>query len=476
MNWRPHYHKRIIQIIDFITIIVSYFMAFELWGLAYKYIPWQSISAPVNYDLDLYLVLPLLTIGYIWLLNYLGAYSLQRFTVLLNESAIILKGTVIWMFFSTFILYMLSHVFIHRSYLILEFVIVLVLLYIQKISMFYLAHWIRKRGFNRRKVVVIGSEIQTNVFIETIERKFNWGFDIIGVVVGESNNSGEMIRNHKVLGSYNEIDQILKKFIPDEVIITISSKEVKHLSAILEVCLREGIPVRINSDFFDYLSKDIQIDRIYGLNIISINTVYQTEIQLFIKRVIDIVGSITAILIFFPLMIIATAGILITDGGPVFYTWRVVGRNKRPFRSWKFRTMVIDADKLKDNLKAVNEMEGPVFKITNDPRIIPFGRWLRRYSIDETPQLFSVLKGDMSLVGPRPAGPHELDQYESWHRRKLSIKPGITCLWQVSGRNSITNFDDWVRLDLQYIDNWSIWLDLKIIFKTILTVLNANGK
>jgi lipopolysaccharide/colanic/teichoic acid biosynthesis glycosyltransferase len=196
---------------------------------------------------------------------------------------------------------------------------------------------------------------------------------------------------------------------------------------------------------------------------------------LLIKRIMDIAGALMTILIFSPFMLIAILGILITDGLPIFYEWNVFGLNKKPFRSWKFRTMVRNADELKESLMHKNEMEGPVFKITNDPRTFLFGRWLRKWSIDETPQFFSVILGDMSLVGPRPAGIAELQKYESWQRRKLSIKPGITCLWQANGRNGINNFDDWVRLDLEYIDTWSIWLDIKILFKTIPAVLTRKG-
>lgn len=300
--------------------------------------------------------------------------------------------------------------------------------------------------------------------------------DIIGVL--EENGKTGFGKNHKVpvLGTYDEIELILKKYLPDEVIIAVSSLEVTNIAEILNVCLREGVQVRLCSDFFGNLSKHVHIDRLYGLNILSLGSSEKSELQIYIKRIIDIIGSLVALVLFSPFMIISAIGILISNGRPVFYSWKVVGLNKRPFNSWKFRTMIRDADKLKERLKDGNEMDGPVFKISNDPRIIPFGRWLRRYSIDETPQLLSVLKGDMSLVGPRPAGPHELDQYQSWHRRKLSIKPGITCLWQVSGRNKIKNFDEWVKLDLEYIDNWSIWLDLKIIFRTIVTVLKADGK
>ena len=159
----------------------------------------------------------------------------------------------------------------------------------------------------------------------------------------------------------------------------------------------------------------------------------------------------------------------------MFYPWRVIGLNGRPFTGYKFTTMVADADEKKRSLMERNEMQGPVFKIKSDPRITPFGAFLRKYSLNELPQLWSVLKGDMSLVGPRPAFRHELERYELWHKRKLTVKPGITCLWQVSGRNRISNFDEWVRLDLEYIDRWSLWLDMRILGRTVWAVFSGSG-
>ena len=476
MIWRPYYHKRIAQLADFLCVILSFYISFELWKLAFTFIHWQSVSPPLYYDFDWYLLLPAFALLFIWILNYLGAYSLQRFTSYRNEFWIVFKATLLWLFIAAFALYMVTHVIIQRTYLILEFLTVFGLLFSQKMMLLLIVKFIRKNGFNRHKVILIGTGIQANLFIETVLKKFSWGFDIIGIVVENNTHFVGKQLNLPVLGTYNEIEKILKQHCPDELIVTIAVSEISYITNILDVCQREGVLVRITSDFFGRLSKNIQIDQLYGLNIISLNTVSQSEMQGYIKRLIDILGSISALILFFPFMIIASLGILITDGRPVFYNWKVVGLNKKPFKSWKFRTMVKDADMMKENLKHSNEMNGPVFKISNDPRILPFGQWLRKWSIDETPQFFSVLKGDMSIVGPRPAGPHELDQYESWHRRKLSIKPGITCLWQASGRNKINNFDDWVKLDLEYIDNWSIWLDLKIIFMTIVAVLKGTGK
>jgi len=262
----------------------------------------------------------------------------------------------------------------------------------------------------------------------------------------------------------------------DEVIICASGKELSQVEEILETCEREGVQVRINSDFFGRLVKKVTVDEVYGLPIISFINIPDNEWAFYLKRLLDIFLSGILLIILSPFFIVIGILIKLTSEGPVFYEWNVVGFNKKPFRSWKFRTMVKDADTKKESLIALNEMKGPVFKIKNDPRITGVGRFLRKFSLDELPQLWSVFKGDMSLVGPRPAGPHELIRYESWHRRKLSIKPGITCLWQANGRNRISDFGEWVKLDLQYIDNWSLWLDLKILAKTAWVVLKGTGQ
>jgi len=193
------------------------------------------------------------------------------------------------------------------------------------------------------------------------------------------------------------------------------------------------------------------------------------------KRIIDFLCGLILFILFIPIYIIIAIIIKISSNGSILYDWYVVGKNGVPFKSWKFRTMVTNADEIKIRLNAKNEMVGPVFKIKNDPRITKVGRFLRKYSLDESIQFISVLKGDMSLVGPRPAGPLELENYEEWQKRRLSVAPGVTGPWQVSGRNKINHFDDWVNLDLEYIDNWSLWLDIKILFKTIPAAFKGTG-
>jgi lipopolysaccharide/colanic/teichoic acid biosynthesis glycosyltransferase len=197
---------------------------------------------------------------------------------------------------------------------------------------------------------------------------------------------------------------------------------------------------------------------------------------LFFKRLIDIVVSSAALVVLAPLFLLIAAAIKITTPRlPVFYRWQVVGYNGSRFTGYKFTSMDADAESRQAELMSRNEMQGPVFKIRNDPRVTWLGRYLRKFSLNELPQLWSVLKGDMSLVGPRPAFPAELERYEIWQKRKLCVRPGITCLWQVRGRNKVSRFDDWVKMDLEYIDKWSLWLDFRILVRTVWAVVAGTG-
>lgn len=209
---------------------------------------------------------------------------------------------------------------------------------------------------------------------------------------------------------------------------------------------------------------------------VTLSPAWNNRLQLGCKRLLDIVGSSIALTVLSPIYLLLAIAVKCSSAGPVLYRWRVVGRDGVPFESYKFRSMVENADELKAQLWSKNEMTGPVFKLTKDPRITRVGEWMRRYSLDELPQLYSVLKGSMSLVGPRPPLVTEYQRFTEYQKQKLAVKPGITCLWQVSGRNQISDFDEWVRLDLEYIRRWSLGLDLAILMRTVQTVLAGSGK
>ena len=201
-----------------------------------------------------------------------------------------------------------------------------------------------------------------------------------------------------------------------------------------------------------------------------------SRLRVAIKRLVDVVLSGLLLVLLSPLLLLLALSVKITSQGPVFYRWRVVGKDGHPFVSYKFRSMVADADQLKAQLLSQNEMAGPVFKLTRDPRVTPLGAWMRRYSLDELPQLYSVFVGDMSLVGPRPPLVTEFEQFSTFQKQKLSVRPGITCLWQVGGRNRVHDLDDWVGLDLKYIREWSLTLDARILLLTVREVLRGSGK
>jgi exopolysaccharide biosynthesis polyprenyl glycosylphosphotransferase len=472
MIWRPAYHKRIAQLADGLTTVGSFILTYFIWN-------WfritTAIANPIRVTWDA--SLKVLGFSIIWVIIFtkLGAYSYQRFTSIKKEFKIVAKTTIlgVFIFFAVFFLFRFGY--IPRSYIVIFAFINFVFLSLEKIILFYIAKVLRKKGKNRKKIIVVGTGRRAKNFIETAEKNIGWGLDIIGLISGEKSKVGLDFHGHRVIGSNEQIENILHQNPVDEVIICVSTKRFDRIREILECCEREGVQVRLNSDFFGRIAKKVRVDHIYGMPIISFITTPDNEWKLYIKRLMDILVSGILFIILSPLFLIIAILIKITSKGSVFYQWNVVGLNKKPFKSWKFRTMIPDADEMKSDLEIYNLMKGPVFKLKSDPRVTKIGKFLRKYSLDELPQLWNVLKGDMSLVGPRPAGPHELVRYESWHRRKLSIKPGITCLWQVSGRNRIRDFDEWVKLDLQYIENWSLWLDIKILLKTIPSVLAGTG-
>ena len=475
MRWRPAHHRIIAQIADAVTTLISFVAAYYLWLLLQSMALRVPMGSEIILDPVLFIILAASAGAWVMIFNWQGAYSYQRFTSFATETKIILK-TVLWgALFLIGLVFLLRPGYVPRTLVALFIVVNLALLTSEKLLLFFAAKIIRSRGRNRKTVLVVGTGNQARQFVETIQKHFHWGLDIVGFLDPAKGKVGREIFGKRILGTFRDIPFVLQAHPVDEVIISVSTRRLGEVREVLEVCEREGVQVRIISDFLGKIAKRFRADVIYGLPIISIGYIPSNQMALMAKRGMDIVISLAALIVLAPLMAVIAAAIKISSPGPVFYEWHVVGFNKKPFKSWKFRTMVVGADTMKAQLAHLNEMTGPVFKITDDPRVTSIGKFLRKSSLDEVPQLWSVLKGDMSLVGPRPAGPHELARYESWQRRKLSIKPGITCLWQVNGRNTISNFKDWAEMDLAYIDNWSLWLDCKILLKTIPAAISSKG-
>jgi exopolysaccharide biosynthesis polyprenyl glycosylphosphotransferase len=274
----------------------------------------------------------------------------------------------------------------------------------------------------------------------------------------------------------SELVQAMHEGSVSRVLFAAQHVHFNKIEEAVQACETEGVEAWIAADFFQTAIARPTFDVLGGRLMLVFHSTPQVSWSLLFKSILDRVGALFLLILSLPFWLIAIIGIRLNSKGPIFFRQERSGHYGKPFRMWKFRTMHTNAEALRADLEAQNEMDGPVFKITHDPRIFSFGRWLRRTSVDELPQLLNVLRGEMSLVGPRPLPVYEIEKIEKHaQRRRLSMKPGLTCLWQITGRNGIRNFDDWVALDLEYIDNWSLWLDAKILALTLPAVLRGVG-
>jgi exopolysaccharide biosynthesis polyprenyl glycosylphosphotransferase len=336
---------------------------------------------------------------------------------------------------------------------------------------------VRRRGRNLHHLLVLGSNARAIEFGRRIEAMPERGYRLLGFVDEEWPGMEEFKETGFRLVCTNAgLAEFLRKNVVDEIAIFFPLRSFYELaSEMAKLAKQHGILVRLDTDIFDLKFAHARTEAADGASQIVASSSGIDGWQLLLKRVFDVAGSLVLLIMLSPLFLIVAVLIKLTSPGKVFFAQKRVGLNKRQFTMYKFRTMVPAAESIQEKLAYLNEMTGPVFKIKNDPRITPLGRFLRRTSVDELPQLFNVLKGDMSLVGPRaiPVRDYELFS-EDWHRRRFSVPPGITCLWQVYGRNSIP-FEQWMMLDMQYIDRWSLWLDIKILALTIPAVFRGSG-
>ena len=334
-------------------------------------------------------------------------------------------------------------------------------------------HWAQARlggNASRRRVIVLGSQTrETPAHGETdqLENAIRLGSlgDIEVVAHADLHNTRP-----------NELANLLHDTSANAVIISPRQALFGDIEQAIQICELEGVEVWLLADFFQTRLSQTTADDLNGHPVLVFRTGPDASWQALAKTAIDFVGALLLLICTSPVILLAAIAVKLTSPGPVLFRQQRAGLNGQPFTMLKFRTMVTNAEQLKQELAQLNEMTGPVFKVTNDPRITRIGRHLRRYSIDELPQLWNVLSGEMSLVGPRPLPVDEVRHFDDpAHRRRLSVKPGLTCLWQVSGRNNVCDFQEWVRLDLEYIDNWSLWLDIKILVRTVPAVFAGAG-
>jgi exopolysaccharide biosynthesis polyprenyl glycosylphosphotransferase len=364
--------------------------------------------------------------------------------------------------------------FVSRSLVIASFFITSLSLIIERWVLISFLRYLRKKGYSYKNMLVVGTGTRAEKFIKLVHKHDEWGLRIIGLIDPEKDRLGNIVCGEKVIGVLEDIPRILIENVVDEVMFIVPRKWISLIEKSLFACEIQGVKTNIATDFFNMKIARCVSSDIENMPFVGFNTTEGEEWQLLLKRIFDIIISSVLIVFLSPLFVTLVVLIKYFSQGPAVFKQVRSGLNGRKFVMYKFRTMVNGAEHKQDELRAFNEMSGPVFKMRNDPRVTRFGTFLRRSSLDELPQLFNVFKGEMSLVGPRPPLPSEIDKYEIWQRRRLSMKPGLTCLWQTNGRNHV-DFEKWMKLDLEYIDKWSLGLDFKILLKTIPAVLFSIG-
>jgi exopolysaccharide biosynthesis polyprenyl glycosylphosphotransferase len=470
-----------IFLLDLALVAIAFLLAFSLrsWLLP-RALP-QAFPARL-YPLTDYLPLlpPALALwGVLLLLS--GRYRSQRTVPLLDEAWAILRvgtgGTILFalvLFIFRIDVRLLGNDQVSRAWVLLFGVFATLLLLCEKLFLRVSSRYVRSRGFNYRTVLIVGTNPAALKIADSIHSHRFWGYRILGFVINGHPPEQSWPGRYPILGEIKHIPHIIESNVVDDVIFAVSRRDLDRLEDLFLSLQEQGIRTRFAVNLFPHTQARVELEELDGIPLLSFATGPTSQLLLMTKRGLDVALSALLLLLGLPVVAVIATLIKITSHGDVLFRQTRCGLNGRIFTLYKFRTMVEDAELRRQDLEHLNEMNGPVFKLRSDPRVTAFGRLLRRFSLDELPQLWNVLRGDMSLVGPRPPIPEEVARYQRWQRRRLSMKPGLTCLWQVSGRNQI-DFDQWMQLDLEYIDSWSPLLDLKILLRTIPAVLSGRG-
>lgn len=457
----------ILFITDFAGLLLSYYMSGFIWLYYYKGFGLEFSVGQVDSKLTVVIAT--------FLIAYLIHTENEDYTkrTLMQETVSVFKTNIILA--AIIAIYQLldkSSVDFPRGLYVLTIIInVILMLIVREVIKLYLT----KKYRNKKRLLVITTSDRADRIVDKYCSVDNWANRLYGIAVIDKDMKGDNINGVPVVANVHDMMTYMKNEIVDEVYISIRQDKAEELSAVVMQLEDMGIIVHIKLETLDaYKDYDMKLEKMGKTPVVTFANRFYDYRKLAIKRIIDIIGSIVGLVIMFIAMIFVAPAIKIESPGPVFFKQKRVGRNGRYFYIYKFRSMYMDAEERKKELMAKNEMSGLMFKMKDDPRITKVGKFIRKTSIDELPQFINVFKGDMSIVGTRPPTVNEFKQYEGHHKRRLSMKPGITGMWQAYGRKTITDFEDIVSMDLDYIDNWSIMLDVKIILRTFIAVFQGG--
>ena len=393
-----------------------------------------------------------------------GLYRPRSRWTIRSEALAIGRATVVLALITGTVLFAFRLPDVSRLYLLLLFPSQWLVTLATRVALRLVFERLRARGYNQRFVLVVGTQERARKFAAKLEDHRELGLRVVGFLGDEPPT--DLPSKWRYLGSVDRIEDFLHQTVIDEVALCLPFTEWDRMNAIAHLCEEEGKIVRVPVDMLDRAFAAGQFEDLDGTPVYSLVSGPDRTVALVVKRAFDIVVAGLAMIVGSPLLLGIAVWIRLRDGSPVLFRQTRIGLHGRTFEMLKFRTMAVDAEMRLEELIQHSEVEGAAFKMTDDPRVTRSGRLLRRSSLDELPQLWNVIRGSMSLVGPRPALPREVDTYDLWHRRRLSMKPGLTGLWQVSARRS-SDFNAWAELDLSYIDRWSLWLDIKILARTL---------
>ncbi|MCP4653993.1 MAG: sugar transferase [bacterium] len=467
--------------IDLVLTAGAFFLAFWVRAVLLPAALPEVISAPF-YPLGKYLpLLPVVLLIWALLLLASGSYRSHR-TVMLTEEALgLIRVCVSGLAIFTLAVYalrlddlLLGDDKFSRLWVALVAVFAFLLLLTERLALRTLSRYVRAQGFNYRTVLIVGTNEAARALAESIRDHRYWGFRIEGFIACPQADTAAVEGCSPVLGTIDDILRIVESSVVDDVLFCVSRRDLDRMEDLFLALHEQGIRTRFALNLFPHTKARAAMEELDGVPLLTFSTAPERWLPLLGKRLTDVSLSLLLFGLALPVVLCIAVLLKLTQGGGILYRQTRCGLNGRRFTLYKFRTMIEGAEEKQRDLLHLNEMDGPVFKLKKDPRVTRFGRFLRRFSLDELPQLWNVLRGEMSLVGPRPPIPDEVARYQRWQRRRLSMKPGLTCLWQISGRNQI-DFERWIRLDLEYIDSWSPWLDMKILMKTVPAVLSGRG-
>jgi len=466
------YQKLILAIVDAILVIAAFYVA---WWLRYERQWYHTVDPAAYTNFGFYFWIAVIASGFTLLTFYLQkVYSLPRGASFFTEFSKIFTSTATVAIVLMVGNYMFQPLFHSRLVYGMAGAFILLFTTLAHIINRIILAKLRRKGIGIRRILLVGAGEMSRTIMRTLLAEPSLGYQLVGYLDDNPQKGQSKLGPFTGLGSIDNLPQVLVENQVDEVIVTLPWQYHRRIMGVLRQCQQAGVRARVVPDVLQLSLDLVDIEVLNGIPLLSVkpNTIVGPKFA--IKRAMDLGLSILGMIFVLPLMGIMALAIKLDSPGPVLFIQTRVGRGGKLFKAYKFRSMVADAEQLKPQLEQLNEADGPLFKIKDDPRLTRVGKFLRRTSLDELPQIFNVIKGEMSLVGPRPALPEEVEAYEPWHRKRLEALPGMTGLWQVSGRSNL-GFDEMVMLDIYYVENWSPGLDISILIRTIPKVLIGEG-